>query len=501
MRGSGSAARWVVASTVCLALAACGTTVPVSQQVAVGQDQGTGGPTDGLGGQAGGTSTGAGQSVGPGSQVDGSSSPTVGPRSTAAVQTPITRGTQGTGGQVSTGSARTPVEIGLAYTETGGVFLAAFGLNGTIADGRVYANAVLKYVNAHGGLAGHPVKPVYYNVELTRTDPYAVWMQEMCALWTQDHRVLGAQINANSDFTPLARCLDKKGALFDNASAWVRTQGDYQRYPRWVESRMLSAERLADEYVRVPAELGYFGKKPKIGMIAYDYPQSQELARLVTAALRRKGFDAPVMFTTHMGESTPELSGTIAAMQSAVLRFQAAGVTHVMSTAYPAALPFFMKYAQSQEYRPRYALTSYEGLVGVTANVPGDQLKDAVAVGWLPDSDVDPTRRPGFNTTARLCKKIFTAASIAAPDQPAGFGYCEFILMLHKAASGISPTALNGDTLLNAVNALGGNFASPATLATSLSRSQHDGVSAIRPVRFDSGCSCWTYAGPQRAVR
>lgn len=502
MNRTSLSARWVVAVTTSVALAACGTTVPLGQQV-VGarQDPRSSGQSDAFGGQgdAGGTAPGGVRDVGSGSAVVGAGSSTGRPAARAAEQTPATIDAGGPVGPVPGGSAKSPVEIGLAYTDTGSAFLAAFGVNGKIADGRVYANAVLKYVNSHGGLAGHPVKPVYYNVQLTRTDPYSVWMQEMCALWTQDHHVLAAQINANSDFTPLAKCLDKQGALFDNAAAWVRTKGDYQRFPRWVESRMLSAERLAEEYVRVPSQLGYFGPKPKIGLLVYDYAQSQELASLLTAALRRKGYAAPMTFTTHMGESTPELGGTIGAMQSAVLKFQAAGVDHVMSAAYPAALPFFMKYAQSQGYHPRYALTSYEGLVGVAANVAGDQLKDAVAVGWLPDTDVD-TNRPPFNATAQLCKKIFAEANIAPPDQPAGFGYCDFILMLRMAAAKTSPTGLRGTALINAVNRLGSSFSSPATFSTSLSMSQHDGVNAVRPVRFDSGCPCWTYAGPSHPV-
>jgi hypothetical protein len=321
-------------------------------------------------------------------------------------------------------------------------------------------------------------------------------MQEMCTLWTQDHHVVAGLVAANSDFSPVASCLAKKGAVFDNPGAWVRTAADYRKYPNWFEPLILDAERLAVQYVAVPRHLGYFGTKPKIGVLVYDYPQSGQMAGMLTNELKRNGYDAPTTVTIHMGTSTGDLSNTLSQVQSAVLKFRAAGVDHVMSVAYPGAITFFMEYAQSQAYFPRYALVSYEGLTAVAANAPATQLKDAVAVGWLPDGDVDSSKRPPINATGVKCRKIFTAAGIAAADQPGGIAYCDFVMMLKAAADSLSPTSLSGPALMQALGSLSSRFLSPATFGTTLSGTQHDGVDAVRGVRFDSGCSCWTYAGP-----
>jgi hypothetical protein len=338
-------------------------------------------------------------------------------------------------------------------------------------------------------------------MDLTRTDPYAVWMQEMCTLWTQDHHVVAGLVAANSDFSPVASCLAKKGAVFDNPGAWVRTAGDYRKYPNWFEPLLLDAERLAVQYVAVPRRLGYFGTKPKIGVLVYDYPQSGQMAGMLTSELKRNGYAAPTTVTIHMGTSTGDLSNTLSQVQSAVLKFRAEGVDHVMSVAYPGAITFFMEYAQSQAYFPRYALVSYEGLTAVEANAPATQLKDAVAVGWLPDGDVDASKRPPVNATGVKCRKIFTAAGVAAADQPGGISYCDFVLMLKAAADTLSPGSLTASALSRAVASLGNRFQSPATFGTTLAATQHDGVDAVRGVRFDSGCSCFVYAGSVQRVR
>ena len=491
------------------ALAACGTTVPAAQRAGVGADTGLAAAQGGTGlGDSGGPAGGAAADD---AAVGGAAGLPRGQAGQDAVQpgTPAGQDTEGAsttsgpgavGKPVKAGAAGSPVELGFIYTETGGVFLAAMGLKGSIADGRIYADALLKYINARGGLAGHPVKPVYYNMDLTRQDPYSVWMQEICSLWTEDHSVLAGQVGANSNFSPVAECLGKKGALFDNPSAWVRTKADHRKYPRWVEPLGFTAERLAREYVEVPKQLGYFGAKPKIGVLVYDYPQSGEMAGLLSEALRREGFEKPTTVTIHMGESTSDLSNTITQAQAAALKFRAEGVDHVMSVAYPGALPFFMQYAQSQDYFPRYALTSLEGLMAVAANVPAQQLKDAVAVGWMPDADVGAPDRPPFNDTAALCKKIFTDAGIAESSHAGGFTYCQWVLLLHKAAGQLDGRALDGNALLDAVNRTGAGFTTPGTFASSLSAAKHDGVSAVRPVRFDSACTCWKYAGPVRSV-
>jgi len=485
--------RWVAAAIASLALAACGSTVPLDKRAAAGQ----GSLVDG---QLGGVS--APQSTSTGTSVDQVGSPTS-PGTVAGGPATV----DGSGTSVELPSvptavtANSVVSLGMTYSANADVFLKALGVSGSVADARMYGKALLDWVNANGGFAGHKVKPVYYNMDLTRTDPYSVWMQEMCSLWTEDNHVIAGMVAANSDFSPVAACLAKKGAVFDNPGAWVRTKADYRKYRNWFEPLILSAERLAVEYVSVPKQLGYFGQKPKIGLLVYDYPQSGQMAGMLTAELKRNGYDAPTTVVVHMGTSTPDLGSTLSQVQSAVLKFRAAGVDHVMSVAYPGAITFFMEYAQSQSYYPRYALVSYEGLTAVAANAPATELKDAVAVGWLPDGDVDSAHRPAINPTGKLCRKIFTAAGVAAADQPGGISYCDFVLMLKAGADRLTPASLSGPALVQALSSVASSFLSPATFGTTLSGTQHDGVDAVRGVRFDSGCSCWAYSGPIEAVR
>jgi hypothetical protein len=370
-----------------------------------------------------------------------------------------------------------------------------------VLDGRHYVDPLVKYVNANGGLAGHPVKQIYYNVDLTRTDPYAVWMAEMCAMWTQDHHVLGAIVPANSDFSPVAKCLSKSGAIFGNTSAWVRSASDYRTYPNWFESQMITGERLAKAYVDVPEKLGYFttkvpGTKPKIGLLVYDYPQSKKMANELIAQLVAHGYPAPVTQELHMGQSTAELSGTIASAQSAALKFAALGVDHVMSVAYPGAVAFFAIYANTQGYHPRYAFTSFEGLIAVQGTAPKEQLKDAVAVGWLPDADVDAAHKPPVNATTKTCLAIYKKAGLSAAQGAGGLQYCDFLLMIKQGSAKLSPSGLTGRAIGLGIENLRTSYLAPGGYGTTFGAGKHDGVDNVRPIRFDAGCQCFVYAGP-----
>jgi hypothetical protein len=97
-----------------------------------------------------------------------------------------------------------PVEVGFEYATGVTEFAAALGISADVGDGSQQARAVVEWVNAHGGLGGHKIKPVFYALDLTRTDPYSQFMDEMCSLWTEDHHVVAGVANSNAHITPHA---------------------------------------------------------------------------------------------------------------------------------------------------------------------------------------------------------------------------------------------------------------------------------------------------------
>ena len=475
-----------------LCLAACGTTVPQDErgvsQGPLSQDlqSATGGsvvraPATGPSGAA--------------SQGATTSGPGLGSVPTAAGS----RGESTTGVGASPAPVGAPVEVGFEYATGVTAFASALGISADVGDGSQQAKAIVAWVNAHGGLAGHRITPVFYALDLTRTDPYSQFMDEMCTLWTQDHHVVAAFAYANADFSPVARCLTQHHALFSSYAAYTRNQDDFRHSANWIETSTLSAERLAALQVASFQEQGFLTGQKKVGLLAYDYAQARTESDLLVARLKQRGITT-VLYEVHYGGSTPELASTITSIQSAVLRFQSEGIQRVMSAAYPGAIAFFMRYADNQSYRPRYGLTSYDALAALPANAPVAQLHGAIAAGWWPAADLSTADRPALNAAGTVCRSVFTRAGIPATQDAASFGYCDEALSLQAAAALLGPTPLTGDTLRLAFERLGSSYTSPSMLGTSFGLGRHDGVAVARPLAFDDGCSCWRPKGPAAPI-
>jgi hypothetical protein len=482
-RGAGDRLRplaLLLAGALCAA--ACGTTVTG----AAGQTQGRGaaGQTavDGLGGSTAGAGAGG---------IVGASGPTaVGTGQAAAGTGSLSSGSStgagsgavaGSQGTASKSQGVAPVEVGIAYAENAKQFGDALGGAVDLGDGKAQNQALIDYVNKHGGLAGHPIKPVYYAVDLARADPWSTFVQEACALWTEDHHVIAASFPVNIDIGQLAACLGKHGAVLDASSLRLRSQSDYKAYPLLIEPWMITAERLAPLYVKGLQQQGYFSGKPTIGLLSYDYPQSRRFAKAIADALHTIGQSIKITFEAQYADSTSGLGNTVAQVQSAVLKFRAAGVDHVMSAAIPGGIGVaFQPTAQSQDYHPRYGLTSYDAI----ADENSDQATNALAVGWwLHDTD---QAHEIANPTTRLCRKIFATNGSAATrsQELLAFAYCDFLLFLQHSSAALDPaTPVTGVALAGVLNRTGPTFASSRSLATALSATQRDGASGLRPLR------------------
>ena len=475
-------------------LSACGSTVGLSG--ASGQLQAQSGDLNGFGG-AKQSSNRDGQSLQTQTPGDaGTTGASSGPGSSADANA-ATGGATGFPGQVVAASKK-PIEVGfeVANAAKTQAFLKALGVSGTAVDDKVYVQALVNDLNKRGGLAGRQVVPVYYVLDPTRTEPYAQFMAEMYATWTQDHHVVAAFTSANLDWSQLAVCLQKKHVVLGTFGAWARDKGDYVTSPDWFDPAMLASEGLGPAYVSIPDSLGYFGRFSKVGLLVYDYPQSAKLAAVIKRELAVRHITLAAEQQIHMATSTPELSSTITAAQAAVLKFKALGIDHVMSAAYPGAAVFFMLQAQQQNYFPRYALTSYEGLVATASTAPKQQLKHAVGVGFLPfGGDVQLPQAPPLNVAEERCQKIYRAAGISKNDAYAGVNYCDFVRMIELGAIASKGEFSVVDWLAHGIEGIGGH---PVAVGFSglLTATKHDGANAVRGMTFADGCSCWTFTGP-----
>ena len=204
------------------ALTACGSTISASrlggsaQQAALGGDglsltpttPGEVTPTTGTdlagGGSVGGDAGTPSESASPGTDggFDEGAGSSAGSGSVAG------------GARFGPGVTAKTITVGIVYTPGAAEANSAAGANG-ISQGDEKANftAIAANVNAHGGLGGRKLQYVFYALPASTTKPYAQIDQELCAFFSQDHKVFAVNLDGISSTGSFAACMEKAGTI------------------------------------------------------------------------------------------------------------------------------------------------------------------------------------------------------------------------------------------------------------------------------------------------
>ena len=198
--------RWLPRTTLlvsALGLTACGTTVPVQSQVQA---------TGGLGGPTG--------------SQDPALSPGTTTGSTPGAAGGAGTGSAGTSGSVATGTGAAnpalptaaatiagervtaPLSLGVVLTATSNADQFGVSLGNTYSERQV-DDAVIKALNAQGGLAGRKIVPVYAQTD-TGSSNWETDFSAACATFTQDHHVEAVLGYVFNYFSSFERCLAAK---------------------------------------------------------------------------------------------------------------------------------------------------------------------------------------------------------------------------------------------------------------------------------------------------
>ena len=164
------------------------------------------------------------------------------------------------------------------------------------------------------------------------------------------------------------------------------------------------------------------------------------------------------------------------------------GITHVFG-----ASAFFLRDAESQHYRPRYAYLPALGAFGA-ANSPPEQMNGAMTVGWAPTIDVNQEQDPGDTAGAAHCRAVMRAAGLTATnrqDQKLMYAVCDALYSFRAALTASQAPSVPG--LRRGYEALGGSFKGAQTFASLLAPNHHYGVDSVRDVAYDTACTCLKY--------
>ncbi|MCU1594181.1 MAG: hypothetical protein JWO12_1573 [Frankiales bacterium] len=506
---------------MCAALTACGSTVQVSSTGGGAGSTDTGLGTagaplaDGSTGSdtvpgANGTTAGAGGSATSGSAPVGGSSSTSGSGPvTGAGTTTGTSASSGSSSPSATGmAAKGPgwdaktVYIGITTQQDVQQVAQAAGVK-SVDSGNQKADveAMIKHYNSLGGLFGRQIKGVYFDVQTTgNADTQA---QAACSAFTQDQRVIAVYAAALVADTPNFRqCLAKAripvlagGAQAFDDKVFNDLQGYYNLmpFPSWT--------RLAPAYVNRLVAQKYFtgwdtalGKASssapvKTGFLCPDTPVGRRVGALMNKEMKRAGygFTDEVYYT-----SDGSVSGY-------VLAFKADKVTHVIVC--DLGLFVFAEQAESQHYRPRYGISTFNTpVLFLQGTVQPAQLAGSLGLGFIPTLDVDDAHDPSKQDfpSATACRDIAAKSNLSyTPDRRFAravlYDTCDIVGLIVTGAK--SAGSFLGPQLKQGIGVEGARLRSATTFVSGLSPTVHAMPSATRDIYYDGGCQCYQYRG------
>ena len=465
-----------VSLVACLLLAACGSTVQVAGQVGLQGEA----SRDGALAPAPARTSSAQPSTAAQLAVPGLVSRPLG---AAEATGPSSAAVGVAAGPVLAAGSTSPVEIGIGLDGNEAAFAAAFGASYSGPDQRAIAGAVVADINAHGGLAGHRLQPVYASFDDTGTN-WSVEDEAMCATFTQDHHVLAA-FRSNISFG-LDACLAQKRVPLVFTDALPKAASYFSAYPGLRFSvGMPTADRLYPAaFTRLRAQ-GWWVPTSKVGVINYDRPDAnQVVSQVIKPQLARVGIHFVDQAAVYTPNSVSDVAKTESDMQSAIVRFRAEGITHVVFTGQQVAY-LFLTSAKSQSYSAKYTLFSSD----LPQHLKPSYLPEARGLGWSPLLDGLKAGTPGAKRCARIARQL--QATDQATLENVQF-ICDGLYFLKDAydAAGY----VGGDALLRGATA----FRSALTMGSHFDPFGGGGPAVARDLYQDPACTCLKYGSQVR---
>lgn len=490
-------------SALALMAVGCGTTVPLSelsqaQSGSSGLSAGAG--ATGLQGGPGsgtepGVTTGPGDSGGAPATTAGGSS--AGSGATTGEQT-SSGSVQQPAGVASGTSPRGPITIGALTANGAGEYQKTLGVSGATGDQTAMTKSVVSYLNARGGFGGRRIELVSYDLDPSAfaADPASA-MQAACTYFTEDHKVAALASYVGLAPENFYACLAKARVPVVTPDEAVSADF-FRRYPNTLYMPGApSYTRLLAQSVDALWEAGWLTASSRVGVVGYDTNDVHAIVdKGLVPALQRHGLELVTeLFTADGTSGASEYSG-------GVLKFKSQNVDRVFFA--PGGQPYYFALAaQSQAYKPRYALGSLEYPTAVADNVPADQLSGSMGLGWLPYLDLPSSAWASVPTPgiADCLKAMESAAQDFSSGTTLGIAawICDdwFFLRDVYATGGVTEDA----SFRRAAEALGGAFRPASTFRTSFAPGRtHDGAGGYRLLAFNDSCACFEYRSPVRAL-
>jgi hypothetical protein len=509
--------RTALGAVAVVALTACGSTVaPSGLATASGTDT-LGSPELGSAGGAlpegvvppeaaqadpltGGVEGIAGEGTGPDSP-----GPVAGPAAPAPGSAPVPGAPGAQPAAPTTSRVTSPISVGFVVEEGSGQQAnesAGVSTGQSITLRKLYSSLVAA-LNGSGGLAGRKIEPVYG--ELNPAAPsYDSELAEACATFTQDNQV-AAVADVVGYTESYEQCLSQGGAFHIAGSSGSTVAASLARWPALMNVAAPAIERRERAVVQRLAANGLLKPGTKVGVVVDACPDTRlAYERAFKPAAEKAGLQLDKVEVT-CANGYSDLGPLGAALQNAVLRFQSSGVTVVsfVSNVASTDVLLFAPAAESQGYRPQYALTSNAQPVALALNVPRGQLRGMRGVGWLPSLDVAVNKLPARTAAQNRCLALLKSQGVVpagSADFYLAYTTCDTVFALERLLKDSNGVSDRG-ALTAAARALGTSYAPVITFADRFSAQGLDGPELARTFRYTEACSCFEYDGGLEPMR
>jgi ABC-type branched-subunit amino acid transport system substrate-binding protein len=400
------------------------------------------------------------------------------------------------------GLAASPIDMTVAYPAESTMVAVgeALNLHEAPGDTAAQARAMAHWVNANGGVGGHQLRLRLLTYDPAQGTGISAAFAPACAAAATGSKPL-AVIAPLQDAEVESSCLASKNLLLvgDGPAA-----GDDQVYAKAGDSLFapgsMSLNRIAREEVSYLASRKFLTSSSRVGIVRLDAPAFARASRdALRPALTAAGAHVMAEAVIPRPYAVTDVPSALAAARAAVVALRAVGVDRVVMLDAGVVAPLFMRVAQRQVYNPRYALNSTMAPARLVEQVPAAQLKGAMGVGFSPALDVAGADAPASQARSR-CEQIYNGVDVGGSSisgRYSALALCGEMMTVRDALAGVtSPTTAR---LVGALESL----TPPSVLALTgrLDGSHHDGAASVRPLAFDSDCSCMRYAGDERDSR
>jgi ABC-type branched-subunit amino acid transport system substrate-binding protein len=397
-----------------------------------------------------------------------------------------------------------PLTVGILNTGSNAALAAGFGKKGSTATWEGSDEALIRYFNKHGGIAGRQIKAVAYTVEATSTS-YSTEVQAACSRFTQDYKVdVVLTTVGTGSFESLESCLSKARIVnleaFDQGSTDAAT---FAKYPTLFTVGSPNVDSAITATLRGLTGTGYLSKKNKIGLLVEACPYNiRAYERSYAPLIKKLGYSVSRR-DLQCVNGAADLGSFAQQVSTAVLPFRSEGIDRVsfISDFESLGVLAFSDQAQSQGWKPGYALTSAAHTGAYQPQLSQPQLPQMVGVGNLPN--VDLTSRGTPTGTVARCRSILASEGITG-SAPADYSImdtaCDIWWLLEDGL--IKSRGHTDDlALVPALNALGGAHRSASVLGgtTVYDAAHRDGWPLSAVYAYQAACTCFRYTTtPQR---